>query len=452
MVACVQQRARLHESMTDYRDDLCRFLRIAQTRQAELVVFPELGGVMVAPPLLRDFRSTLLKRADRGRSKGASLLQRVTGALARQTATWLGVDLRSSLRGLLDVAATDVWDAYTTLFSSLAREFGMVLVAPSGYLPDPADGVIRNLAAVFGADGALLGYQTKVILHPGDEGLAQAGSGWTPVQTSVGSLGLILGSDALYPEVGRVLAYQGAEILIGLAACTTPVLYQKVRTGMLARMQDNQLFGVVSFLVGPSFLSRPQSEPLVGRSAILAPQELTPRFNGVLVEMGNGRSEGVLAAEWNLAALKQLWQTSDTPLRQQLPMAQAGQLLTKLFERLKNPSVEPESDLLLEANGKRLLTAQAPSAPTVGEPLHLADLAVVGVVTRRWPVAGVTPNLDETPLNLAELPEQLEREWHGRSAVEGGEAVAAVADDETDEMDALPDPATGKRGESSHAA
>ncbi len=100
-------------------------------------------------------------------------------------------------------------------------------------------------------------------------------------------------------------------------------------------MQDNQLFGLVSFLVGPNELSRRQRTPFVGKSAIFAPQELTPRYNGVLVEMGNQRSEGVLTAEWDFQALRDLWESSDTPVRQQVPPMQVKQLMATLYARLQ---------------------------------------------------------------------------------------------------------------------
>jgi predicted amidohydrolase len=436
-VACVQQRMRLYTTLDEYRADVRRFLRVAQTKKAHLVVFPELAGNMVAPPLLRNVRAQLLIQADRGRRKEASLWQRALGGLARQSALWLRADLRHSLRGLLDVAGDDLWTRYASLFSDLAREFSVVLVAPSAYLPDPADQVVRNLTAVFGTDGALLGTQAKVILHPEDEGLAQPGATWQPIATPVGALGLMIGGDVLYPEVGRVLAYQGAEILVTLGGCAAPVLYQKVRSGILARMQDNQLFGVASFLVGPNDLG-PQREPYVGKSAIFAPQELTPRYNGVLVEMGSPRSEGVLCAEWDFVALKRLWETSDTPIRRQLPLAQAGQLLAKLYERLQelprtfDPVALPEP---ADAPPSALLTTSL-------APLRLDDLPVINTVTRRWSgTTRLSQRPAETPIDLSELPEQLV------PAAEMGSKSTKVAiygrispgpDDETDEMDALP--------------
>jgi predicted amidohydrolase len=438
-VACVQQRLRLHDSIATYREDLRRFLRAAQNKNAQLVIFPEVAGVLVAPPLLRDFRSTLLKRADWGRRKQASLWQRFSGLCAHQLAVWLHADLRQSLQALLALQAPELWALYANLFSELAREFAVVLVAPSAYLPEPGDLAIRNLTAVFGPDGALLGQQAKVILHPEDEGLAQAGEHWTPIHTPVGALGLMLGGDVLYPEVGRLLAYQGAEALIMLGAATTPALYQKLRSGMLARMQDNQLYGVASFVIGQNELGLSR-EPFAGKSAIFAPQELTPRFNGVLVEMGSSRSEGVLTAEWDYAALRQLWEVSDTPVRRQLPLAQGGQVLAKLYERLKSLPPSRETTLLAQLADDAVVAALDP-LPAADDLLHLEDLPVIGVVTRRWSgIRSAQPPV-EAPLDLSELPEELAATTSSTPTTEAERLALTFhgEDDETDEMDALPE-------------
>lgn len=451
IVASVQQRLRLHESIDEYREDLRRFLRVAQSKHAQLVVFPELTGTLIAPPLLRDLRSSLLKRADRGRRKQASLWQRMTGALANRTALWLRADFRFSLQGLLTVSGSELWTSYTTLFGDLAREFDLVLVAPSAYLPDPTDGVIRNVAAVFGRDGTLLGHQAKVILHPEDEGLAQPGETWVPIATPVGSLGLMLGGDVLYPEVGRLLAYQGAEALVLLGAATTPVLYQKLRSGILARMQDNQLFGVASFAVGHHEFGR-QRPTLTGKSAIFAPQELTPRFNGVLVEMGSPRTEGVLTTAWDFAALKRLWEISDTPVRKQLPLAQAGQQLARLYERLKSLPRTHDLALLTESTP----TPDGKRAPALAEPseqlLSLEDLPVVSVVTRRWSPTNAALSGTTDALDLSELPEKLVvLDADAAPAAPVTPAAMTGADDETDEMDALPDSPTEPSASEAHS-
>ncbi len=460
-VACVQQRMRLPATLDEYREDLRRFLRAAQVKNVRLVVFPELGGVMVMPPLLRDLRSTLLKQADQGRRKHASLWQKLRGTAASTAGRLLNAQLRTSFAGLLEQHPSDVATTYHDLFAGLAREFAITLVAPSGYLPDPSDGVVRALAVVFGPNGERLGQQAKVVLHPADEGLAQPGTTWDVIQTEVGALGLMLGSDVLYPEVGRLLAYQGAEILLAVGACADVALYQKVRAGMLARMQENQLFGLVSFLIGsnelapstlsPNGLNHRQAEPFVGKSAIFAPQELTPRFNGVLVEMGNLRSEGVLTAEWDFVALKRLWENSETPVRRTLPLAQAGQALAKLYESLRAlPRMIEPSRLLAEP----VAPTATPSAPTATAPLlSVEDLPVLSAITRRWPLVRNLYDLHDETVDSEDSEDSEDREdredqpstfllddreladFNQQSYLE----VPKNSEDETDEMDALAD-------------
>lgn len=436
VVACVQQRMHLPQSLDDYREDLRRFLSVAAGKQARLVIFPELGGVMAAPPILDDFHSSLLKRADWGRRRGASWWQRVVGTLADSAARIVNADFRRGLAGLLDVAAHEVWNAYQSVFSGLAREYGVVLVAPSAYLPDPVDGVIRNLSCVFSANGELLGVQAKVVLHPEDVDLAQPGHTWDVIETEVGRLGLILGSDVLFPEVGRVLAYQGADVLISQAACTDVLLYNKVRAGILARMQDNQLYAAASFLVGDNRLSRAQRTPFVGKSAIFAPQELTPRANGVLVEMGNQRSEGVLAAPWDFPALKQLWEASDTPLRRQIPLAQAGQALAQLYARLQTlPRVLEPAQLEKDRRAAEPPRALPPAA-------ELEDLQVLSSTTSRWPPTNnhyhdddIVEEVDDDPFfddfdEASPPPARRSEELSARAA-------EPPSQDETDEMDVV---------------
>jgi predicted amidohydrolase len=430
----------MHATIDDYREDLRRFLRIAQTKHAHLVIFPELAGVMVTPPMLRDFRTTLLKVADRGRRKQASHWHRVVGTVAHYAASTVGADFRASLRSFLNVTPQHAWDAYANLFADLAREFSMIIVAPSAYLPDPTDQVVRNLAGVFARDGTLLGYQAKVVLHPEDEDLAQPGDGWKPIVTEVGALGVMVGGDVLYPEVGRALAYQGAEILVTLAGCPNPVLYQKIRSGMLARMQDNQLFGLVSFLVGHNELSRGAREPFIGKSAIFAPQELTPRLNGVLVEMGNLRSEGVLTADWDFVALKKLWDSSDTPVRHKLPLAQAGQLLARLYERLKGlPKIFDPALLTTTANDDDEITENL--LANNNTPLSLDELPIINLVTRRWSTTNPNDIFESEELDFTQLPDyaRLDPEFFRttQSTVAEVRGLAKTSDEETDEMDAL---------------
>jgi len=425
-VACVQQRMRLPVTLDEYREGLRRFLRAAENKRARLVIFPELAGLMIVPPLLGVFRSSLLLRADVGRRGGASIWQKIVGSVAGSAAGMLKANYGIGMAGLLEVASATLWERYAELFGGLAKEFGVTLVAPGAYLPDPFDGVIRNLAVVFGPDGAQLGVQAKVILAPEDEHFCQPGTTWDIIRTEVGALGLMLGSDVLFPEVGRLLAFQGAEVLISLAASASQVEYNKIRAGTLARMQDNQLFAACAFLVGEDAFDATRTKTYLGKSAIFAPQELTPRFNGVLVEMGNFSSEGVLTAEWNFAELRLLWEKSDARLRGQFNASQASQILATIYRQLQSaPRLEEQVD---DAGADAPHTAQLSAASLV----TLDDLPVIASITSHWPPHG-TANADDLPLQETVA-------WNITSATDVVQPNADLRyEEETDEMDALDD-------------
>ncbi|MEZ4735902.1 MAG: nitrilase-related carbon-nitrogen hydrolase [Caldilineaceae bacterium] len=442
VVACVQQRLRIYATLDEYRTDLQRFLRIAQHKHARLVIFPELAGIMLGPPLLHSQRITMLKYADLSTRRRASWQQRTVGQVAQWGAAFLQLDLFTEVAHWFKLI--NGWQQYCDLFGELARTFHIVLVAPSAYLPDPADQVVRNIAGVFGESGELLGYQAKVMLHEQDKAFSQPGTDWQVIPTSVGSLGLMLGSDVLFPEVGRLLAYKGAEILIAQGACRDMSLYHKLRAGILARMQDNQLFAAASFLVGRTTFSRRDDRLFVGKSAIFAPQELTPRFNGVLVEMGNPRSEGVLSAKWNFESLKEVWEMSDPAVRKEFPLKQIGVVLSNLYARLQNLSAS-DTPLALPANTEQD-EAKTQPLPLRESILHLDDLPVKNTITRRWPLVKLDypslPHHEGAPTMPPILP--VPPIQTSLSSVEVPKTTpesvtpSSIAEDETEEMDALP--------------
>ena len=477
VVACIQQKMRLPQTLDEYRDDLRRFMRAAENKRARLVVFPELAGVMVIPPLLGGFQANLLKRADLARRRQTGLWQKVSGGVSGALAGWLNSDFRQMAGALLTTQPEMVWDAYDGVFGELAQEFDVTLVAPSAYLPDPLDGVLRNLAVVYGPGGERLGYQAKRVLHPEDEDLAQSGHEWNVIPTPVGQIGLMLGGDLLYPEVGRLLAYQGAELLVAQGAATDRVLYEKLRAGMLARMQDNQLFAAISFLVGHNEFSRRQRDPFVGRSSVLAPQELTPRASGILVEASNSRTESVLSAVWDFEALAELWETSDTPVRSHLPLDAVGPALAQLYKKMNQLPEGPEALLaapeIQEPEPRERLVAEEERIAVLKRTksiLSLDDLPVLASVTSYWgdgsdeevkaslpahvPVS-LTPESDEWEIDETSGSDEShtlaepEVEVNAGNAelgeiptnrAEGNQAEDGEGEEETQEMDALLEP------------
>jgi predicted amidohydrolase len=332
IIACAQQQMRLFESSDGFRREISRFLNMARAKGAQLVVFPPLVGVMAASPRVQGFSVRLLKQAAERQRARSSLWSRTRGAVAEGTASLLGASFRKSFSQLLATDPAGMLSDYEGTFAELARAYQLAIVAGSAYVPD-ANGVVRHRSSVFGPDGVLLGRHDKMILSAEDQDLAQPGDAWHVVPTPAGRVGILLGEEALYPEAGRILAYEGADILITLAAVGDDVLAAYIRQATIARSQDNRCFALASFLVGRNYIAADEgSAPaFTGRSGIYAPLEMTPRYSGVLVEIGTAEAEGLLTAELDHPKLQWLWGHGGHPVRASMPMGLFGRYLPALY-------------------------------------------------------------------------------------------------------------------------
>lgn len=105
----------------------------------------------------------------------------------------------------------------TVFYSRLAEELEVVIV--TSLFEKRAAGLYHNTAVVFDSNGKMAGkyrkmhipddpaYYEKFYFTPGD-------LGFRPIQTSLGKLGVLVCWDQWYPEAARIMALQGAEILI----------------------------------------------------------------------------------------------------------------------------------------------------------------------------------------------------------------------------------------------
>lgn len=376
VVAAAQQQFRIYGEVESFRQDVYRFLRLAANKGARLVVFPELSGAMLATPLMSGLGVGFLRAMQQGEEQGASWWARARGGLAATAGKPFRGSLRSRLDRLLEREPGRLRALYEEVFSRAAREWGVSIVAGSSYLVE--GGRRLNLAMVFGPDGILLGTQAKVHLHGMDEGLAQPGDDFAVVTTPTARVGVLFGTDALYPEAGRILALQGAEVLVCLAACPGRLLAQKVRHAFEARVQENHTFGVIAFLVGKNHLQREPGRDFMGRSAVLAPAEMTPRGTGVLVELGTEQGQGIVAGALDFDLLSQVQALSETPVRRAMRMDVFARHLPAFYQ----------SGSTLQEVARRAArgepVAVGPALP-VEEPAPSAEEVPVGEETS-WPL------------------------------------------------------------------
>ena len=125
----------------------------------------------------------------------------------------------------------------TTFFGELAKELGLVIV--TSLFERRAPGLYHNTAVVMDSDGSIAGkyrkmhipddpaYYEKFYFTPGD-------LGFHPISTSVGKMGVLVCWDQWYPEAARLMALQGAELLvyptaIGYESSDTPQEQERQR-------------------------------------------------------------------------------------------------------------------------------------------------------------------------------------------------------------------------------
>lgn len=201
----------------------------------------------------------------------------------------------------------------TTFYCELAKKLGVVIVA--SLFEKRAPGLYHNTAVVIESNGEIVGkyrkmhipddpaYYEKFYFTPGD-------LGFHPIQTSVGKLGVLVCWDQWYPEAARLMAMQGAEMLIyptaiGYADNDTPEEQQRQRMAWQTVMRGHAVANGLPVIAvnrvgfepdpsgqtagiqfwGTSFVAGPQGEIIYEAS--------TDDEESIVLEMDMDRSEQV---------------------------------------------------------------------------------------------------------------------------------------------------------------
>ena len=201
----------------------------------------------------------------------------------------------------------------TGYYSALARKHGIVLV--TSLFERRAAGLYHNTAVVFDSDGSIAGkyrkmhipddpaYYEKFYFTPGD-------LGFHPIKTSLGLLGVQVCWDQWYPEGARLMALQGAELLIyptaiGYESSDAPEEQQRQREAWITVQRGHAVANGIPVIAvnrvghepdpsgqtrgiqfwGSSFVAGPQGEMLY--------QAPVDREENAVVEVDMQRSENV---------------------------------------------------------------------------------------------------------------------------------------------------------------
>ena len=167
----------------------------------------------------------------------------------------------------------------TKVYGELAKQFGVVIV--TSLFEKRAAGIYHNTAVVLEKDGSIAGtyrkmhipddpaYYEKFYFTPGD-------LGFHPIDTSVGRLGVMVCWDQWYPEAARLMALQGADLLIyptaiGYATEDTPDEQQRQRRAWQTVMRGHAVANGLP-VVAVNRVGDEDGVPFWGTSFVAGPQ------------------------------------------------------------------------------------------------------------------------------------------------------------------------------------
>lgn len=264
-LSCAQYPIGQFASLEDWQANATQWVRDAADAGAQMLLFPEYGGMELA---------SLLPEA----------LQRdLTGQIA---------------------AMQQYHDAFVETYASLARQYGVFVVAPS--LPvKQGDGFI-NRAYVFSPHGAM-GFQDKrqMTRFEREEWIIQGGAGLKIFEAKIGGETIRFGIDICYdiefPLIAHAQAAAGADLLLAPSCTDTLAGANRVLVGARARALENQIYVAVAPIVGDAAWS-PAVDVNVGWAGVFATPDRGLPDDGVIAQ-GALNAPGWIYADLDFAAL-----------------------------------------------------------------------------------------------------------------------------------------------------
>lgn len=220
----------------------------------------------------------------------------------------LAVQLLSCLPGgfapaeAMRVLAERFTEPFEAFFQRMSRKYDRIIVA--GTHPAFVDGKLQNVASIF-VPGHAPVHQPKLHLTPTERNVwrFEPGHEIHVIETDFGRMGVSICYDVQFPEVARVQAEQGVQLLLVPYLTDDRRGYTRVTTCARARAVENQIYVATAGTVG--------SLPLItdltaqyAQSGIYTPSDFPFPMDGIATEAA-ANSEMVLVGDIDLALLDQ---------------------------------------------------------------------------------------------------------------------------------------------------
>ena len=188
-------------------------------------------------------------------------------------------------------------------FSRLAIAYNINII--TGSMPELVDGHLYNVGFVCKRDGSVEKYE-KMHVTPDEKkvwGLTGSNNIKT-IDTDCGKIGVLICYDSEFPELGRILAKEGMNILFVPFLTDTQNGYSRVKICAQARAIENECYVAIAGCVG----NLPQVENMdiqYAQSAVFTPCDFAFPPNGIKAE-STPNTEMILVADVDLESLKEL--------------------------------------------------------------------------------------------------------------------------------------------------
>lgn len=259
-VATVQLELQPEPSVDDFLRHLDTLTATAADGGAELVVFPELAGT--------------------------GLLGSISDH--EVTSQTIAADYWNVLSGYYDAILDGV--------QALAWHHNLIVLGGSHIRLDD-DGSLRNTAIMAYPDGRVV-TQDKIHLTPQEHQLGMRGGDEIAV-APIGpfTAGILICADIQFPELSRYLVAKDVDLILCPSLTWNRRGVHRVRTGCSARAIENQLYVVMSPLIGSDGLPADAPMHAAGAALVTTPVDRTVGINDGILGVLDGTREAVLTVE-----------------------------------------------------------------------------------------------------------------------------------------------------------
>ncbi|WP_458628727.1 GNAT family N-acetyltransferase [Winogradskyella sp. PC D3.3] len=175
----------------------------------------------------------------------------------------------------------------------------------SGSMPEVVDDVLYNVGYLCRRDGSLERYE-KIHVTPDEAKVwgMQRGHQLKTFETDAGKIGVLICYDSEFPELSRLLADEGMDILFVPFLTDTQNGYSRVRLCAQARAIENECYVAIAGSVG-NLPNVNNMDIQYAQSAVFTPCDFSFPSNGIKAET-TPNTEMILVADVDLGLLREL--------------------------------------------------------------------------------------------------------------------------------------------------